>query len=82
VLKGKSALITGSSGGIGFATGMQRDGISFEDAEENFLSIRQPSRRFVKNDDVAGLIAFLCGPHSADTNGASLPIDGGWLAGR
>src|ERR1019366_10376572 len=61
---------------------MQRDGTTFEDAEASFLSIRQPSRRFVKDDDVAGLIAFLCGPHSGDINGAAFPIDGGWLAGR
>lgn len=61
---------------------MQRDGTSWEEAEEQFLAIRQPSRRFVKDENVAGLIAFLCGPHSGDINGASLPIDGTWLAGR
>ncbi len=43
---------------------------------------RQPSRRFVDDANVAGLIGFLCGPHSADINGAALPIDGGWIAGR
>jgi 3-hydroxybutyrate dehydrogenase len=61
---------------------MQRDGTTFEDAEENFLAVRQPSRRFVKDENVAGLIAFLCGPHSEDINGAALPIDGAWAAGR
>lgn len=61
---------------------MQRDGTTFEQAEEAFLAIRQPSRRFVKDDNVAGLIAFLCGPHGADINGAALPIDGAWAAGR
>ncbi len=61
---------------------MQRDGTTFEEAEESFLAIRQPSRRFVKDDNVAGLIAFLCGPHGADINGAALPIDGAWAAGR
>ena len=61
---------------------MQRDGSSWEDAEESFLSIRQPSRRFVKDENVAGLIAFLCGPHSGDINGAALPIDGAWLTSR
>ena len=61
---------------------MQRDGTSFEEAEENFLSIRQPSRKFVKDGNVAGLIAFLCGPHAEDINGAALPIDGAWTAGR
>ncbi len=61
---------------------MQRDGTSFEATEESFLATRQPSRRFVKDDNVAGLIAFLCGPHSEDINGAALPIDGAWAAGR
>jgi 3-hydroxybutyrate dehydrogenase len=44
---------------------MQRDGTSSETAEENFLS-RQPSHKFVKDENVAGLIAFLCGPHGDD----------------
>ncbi len=33
-------------------------------------------------DNVAGLIAFLCGPYGGDINGADLPIDGAWLTGR
>ena len=61
---------------------MQRDGTSFEQTEENFLARRQPSRRFVKDENVGGLIAFLCGPHGEDINGAALPIDGAWAAGR
>jgi 3-hydroxybutyrate dehydrogenase len=61
---------------------MQRDGTSFEQAEESFLAVRQPSRKFVKDENVAGLIAFLCGPHGEDINGASMPIDGAWAAGR
>jgi 3-hydroxybutyrate dehydrogenase len=61
---------------------MQRDGTSFEEAEENFLAVRQPSRRFVKDDNVAALIAFLCSPQAGDINGSALPIDGAWAAGR
>jgi len=61
---------------------IQRDGTSFEEAEENFLAVRQPSRKFVKDENVAGLIAFLCGPHGEDINGSALPIDGAWTAGR
>lgn len=54
---------------------MQRDGTDWEAAEESFLSIRQPSRRLVKDGHVAGMTAFLCGPHSGDINGA-------WLTSR
>ena len=61
---------------------MQREGLPRDAAEERFLDSRQPSRRFVDDTNVAGLIAFLCGPHSADINGTALPIDGGWTAGR
>lgn len=61
---------------------MQREGTTFAEAEEQFLAIRQPSRRFVPDENVAGLIAFLCGPHAADINGAAMPIDGAWAAGR
>jgi 3-hydroxybutyrate dehydrogenase len=61
---------------------MQRDGTSFEQTEEAFLAVRQPSRKFVKDENVAGLIAFLCGPHAEDINGAAMPIDGAWAAGR
>lgn len=61
---------------------MQRDGTGFEQAEEEFLRVRQPSRRFVKDANVAAMIAFLCGPAGEDINGASLPIDGAWAAGR
>ena len=61
---------------------MQRDGTEWAQAEEAFMESRQPSRRFVKDANVAGLIAFLCGPHGEDINGAALPIDGAWLAGR
>ena len=61
---------------------MQRDGTSFAEAEESFLAVRQPSRKFVKDENVAGLVAFLCGPHGEDINGSALPIDGAWTAGR
>jgi 3-hydroxybutyrate dehydrogenase len=61
---------------------MQRDGSTREVAEAVFLAARQPSQRFVSDENVAGLIAFLCGPYSADINGAALPIDGAWTAGR
>lgn len=61
---------------------MRRDGTMLESAEAQCLAIRQLSRRFVKDANEAGLIAFLCEFYSGDINGADLAIDGAWLAGR
>lgn len=61
---------------------VERDGIERAEAEARFIGARQPSGRFVADANVAGLIAFLCGPHGGDINGAALPIDGAWSAGR
>jgi 3-hydroxybutyrate dehydrogenase len=31
-------------------------------------------------EDIAALAMFLCSPAAANITGASLPIDGGWMA--
>ncbi|MGH7042037.1 MAG: SDR family oxidoreductase, partial [Acetobacteraceae bacterium] len=59
-----------------------RTGATRAETEAAFIGARQPSARFVATDSVAGLVAFLCGPSAADINGAALPIDGAWSAGR
>ncbi len=59
-----------------------REGMQREEALRRFIGVRQPSGRFVDADSVAGLVAFLCGPHGRDINGAALPVDGAWAAGR
>lgn len=38
----------------------------------------QPIGRFVKVDEVAAFVHFLCGDEAAAITGAILPIDGGW----
>lgn len=61
---------------------MARTGADRATAEAAFIGARQPSGRFVAAERVAALAAFLCGPAGADINGAALPIDGAWSAGR
>ena len=47
---------------------------------ERVILERQPSKEFVKVDEVAALALFLCSPGGASITGAALSIDGGWVA--
>jgi 3-hydroxybutyrate dehydrogenase len=44
------------------------------------LLAAQPTKQFVKPEDVAGFALFLTTPAADQINGASLSIDGGWTA--
>jgi len=55
-------------------------GVSFEVAAENFFTHARPTsllRRFITPDEVASIVAYVCSPRSAATNGAALRVDGG-----
>ena len=55
-------------------------GISREDAIKNVILDRQPSKEFVKVEEVAALTVFLAGDLAASITGAAYSIDGGWTA--
>ena len=44
------------------------------------MSAAQPTKAFVKVEQVAALAAYLASDDAAQINGALLPIDGGWTA--
>jgi 3-hydroxybutyrate dehydrogenase len=59
---------------------MQAGGKSWDQAARDLLAVRQPSGRFVKPEQVADLIVFLCSPAASEMTGSPVSIDGGWLA--
>jgi 3-hydroxybutyrate dehydrogenase len=54
--------------------------ISPDEVLEQVMLERVAVKRLVEPDEVAALVAYLCGPASDSITGASLPIDGGWTA--
>ena len=59
---------------------MQAKGLSEADATTDYLSDRQPSRRFIAPEKVGAFAAFLCSEDASEITGSPLAIDGGWLA--
>jgi 3-hydroxybutyrate dehydrogenase len=62
------------------AARMTAKNLSEEDAIADYLSDRQPSRRFIAPEKVAAFAAFLCSEDASEITGSPLAIDGGWLA--
>lgn len=58
----------------------REQGISEEQAAQDYIAPRHPTQRFVALDSVAALLVFLCSPAGQDVTGTTLPIDGGWQA--
>ncbi len=55
-------------------------GIDEGEVLDDVLLARTPVKRLVEPDEVAGLVAFLCGPGTDSINGTSYLMDGGWAA--
>lgn len=72
---------TSTEGALAFFTDLaSRAGQTLEQAEHAFFASARPTsilRRFVEPAEVASLVAFVCSPLAAATNGAALRVDGG-----
>jgi 3-hydroxybutyrate dehydrogenase len=55
-------------------------GLPREEVIAKVLLERQPSKAFVRIEEVAALAVFLCGEGAASITGATMSIDGGWTA--
>ncbi|MFI7618066.1 3-hydroxybutyrate dehydrogenase [Nonomuraea terrae] len=55
-------------------------GIAPEAVVEDIMLEPAAIKRLIEPDEVAELVAYLCGPAGSFITGVSLPIDGGWTA--
>ena len=63
-----------------FDTLAAQQGVSFEQAAADFFAHGRPTsllKRFIQPTAVAAMVAYVCSPLSAATNGAALRVDGG-----
>jgi 3-hydroxybutyrate dehydrogenase len=59
---------------------MKARNMTREQVVNDVLLAAQPTKQFVKVEDIAGLALFLTTPPADQINGASINIDGGWTA--
>ncbi|SEG98980.1 3-hydroxybutyrate dehydrogenase [Nonomuraea solani] len=55
-------------------------GIEPDEVVENIMLEPAAIKRLIEPEEVAELVAYLCGPSGAFISGVSLPVDGGWTA--
>ncbi|MER6507740.1 3-hydroxybutyrate dehydrogenase [Nonomuraea sp. NPDC001636] len=55
-------------------------GIGSDEVVENIMLQPAAIKRLIEPEEVAELVAYLCGPHGSFITGTSLPVDGGWTA--
>ena len=60
---------------------MKTRGMSEEQVVRDVILAAQPTKQFVKIEEIAGLAVFLCSEGGASITGTMLSIDGGWTAG-
>jgi 3-hydroxybutyrate dehydrogenase len=57
-----------------------RERIPVEQARARLLGEKQPSLQFATAEQIGALAVFLCSDAAAQIRGASLTVDGGWVA--
>lgn len=57
-----------------------REKLDLEQAKDRLVGEKHPSREFVKVEEVAGIVVFLCSEAAREMRGATLSVDGGWTA--
>jgi 3-hydroxybutyrate dehydrogenase len=60
---------------------MQARGMTRDEVIDQVLLAGQPTRQFVRPEDVGAAAAFLCSDAAANITGTNLSMDGGWTAG-
>ena len=55
-------------------------GIDEDAVLDEVLLARTPVKRLVEPDEVAAMVAYLCGPGTDSVTGTSMKMDGGWTA--
>jgi 3-hydroxybutyrate dehydrogenase len=56
------------------------EGISIDQAQDELLSEKQPSRQFVTPEQLGDLAVFLASPGGSQLTGQAIAVDGGWVA--
>jgi 3-hydroxybutyrate dehydrogenase len=60
---------------------MKARNMTREQVIRDVLLAAQPTKEFVKPEDIGDFVVFLTSPAANQINGALLSIDGGWTSG-
>ena len=60
---------------------MQARSLTRDEVINDVLLAKQPTKKFVRTQDIAAMAVFLCREEAANMTGVNWDIDGGWGAG-